>query len=173
MFTCDPLLRLAEAGIYRPVWSEEILDEVRRNLVARIGLTPVDAGHRIDEMNAAFPDAMTEGGAALLASVPASVDEGDRHVVATAIRARAQVIVTDNRRHFPDADLEAFDIDVQGSDEFLVHEWGVRRMAATRVIGEMLADLGRTPSEHARAIEARLPGFAQLLRDEETELTPR
>jgi len=32
---CDLLLRLAEAEMYRPLWSAEILDEVRRNLLRR------------------------------------------------------------------------------------------------------------------------------------------
>ena len=37
----DVLLRLAKAGTFRPLWSAEVLDEVRRNLPrASAGMTP-------------------------------------------------------------------------------------------------------------------------------------
>ncbi len=52
----DTLLRLAERGLYRPLWSPDILDELRRNLIARgIPVDPVD--RLIHEMTTAFPDA--------------------------------------------------------------------------------------------------------------------
>lgn len=38
-------------------------------------------------------------------------DPDDRHVLAAAIRARAQVIVTNNRKDFPAEDLRKWDID--------------------------------------------------------------
>ncbi|GAA1984277.1 PIN domain-containing protein [Amycolatopsis minnesotensis] len=41
--TADLLLRLAEAETFRPLWSEELLDEVRRNLVKWIKLTEEQA----------------------------------------------------------------------------------------------------------------------------------
>jgi hypothetical protein len=34
-YLCDSLLRLAEAGTYRPLWSASVLDELERALVAR------------------------------------------------------------------------------------------------------------------------------------------
>lgn len=37
MGTTDALLRLADAEIYRPIWSDEILEETRRNIVAKLG----------------------------------------------------------------------------------------------------------------------------------------
>jgi len=35
MPTADILLSLAYAGIYHPIWSDEILDEVKRNLAKK------------------------------------------------------------------------------------------------------------------------------------------
>ena len=35
----DTLLRVAEAGLYRLFWTEEILEEVRRNLVKNNRIT--------------------------------------------------------------------------------------------------------------------------------------
>jgi hypothetical protein len=45
---------------------------------------------------------------------------GDRHVLAAAIRASAQVIVTENRRDFPAAVLEEYGIETLGADDMLV-----------------------------------------------------
>jgi len=36
---CDTLLALGEAETFEPLWSAEILDEVGRNLVGRLGLS--------------------------------------------------------------------------------------------------------------------------------------
>lgn len=61
----DLLLSCAHVGVFRPVWQDEILDEVRRNatclLVQRQGLTADEATmavkHTLEQMATAFPDA--------------------------------------------------------------------------------------------------------------------
>ena len=52
------------------------------------------AQKRMADMNTAFPDARIEGWERLVGSVVLP-DPDDRHVVAAAIRGRADVIVTD------------------------------------------------------------------------------
>lgn len=52
---CDLLLRLAEADMYRPLWSEEILAEVERNLATAFAKTPQQAHRRVAQMRTAFP----------------------------------------------------------------------------------------------------------------------
>lgn len=66
---------------------------------------------------------MVEDVEPFLPAVPDAVDEGDRHVVAAALAARADGIVTRNIRHFPVEPLEALGIEVQALDEFLVNQW--------------------------------------------------
>ena len=46
-------------------------------------------------------------------------DPGDRHVLAAAVRSHSELIVTYNRRHFPAASVQAWEIDVQGPSAFL------------------------------------------------------
>jgi hypothetical protein len=46
-------------------------------------------------------------------------DPGDRHVLAAAIRGRADVIVTFNLNDFPSAALAPYDIEAQHPDDFL------------------------------------------------------
>ena len=59
-YLCDTLLRLAESESYRPLWSADVLTELRRNLIEqRLDTDNVD--HRISEMRRAFPDAEVAG----------------------------------------------------------------------------------------------------------------
>lgn len=48
-------------------------------------------------------------------------DPNDRHVLAAAIRCRADVIVTKNLRDFPNHVIERFGIEAQDPDEFILH----------------------------------------------------
>lgn len=58
---CDVLLRAAEADMYQLLWSEDILEEIRRNLVSKFGLTEHQATHRLDQMRTTFPEAAITG----------------------------------------------------------------------------------------------------------------
>src|SRR3990170_6215818 len=97
---CDLLLRLAERGLYRPAWSSEILDELVDSLTERRPENAERFRRRRERMEAAFAEAMAERPERFMSAVPDEVDPGDRHVVAAAFAARADVIVTNNVRHF-------------------------------------------------------------------------
>jgi predicted nucleic acid-binding protein len=116
---CDTRLRAAENGLYRLYWSDLILDEVHRNLIENAGITQRQADYRLSQMREAFPDAAVTGFERLIPVMPN--DEKDRHVLAAAVVAGAQVIVTSNLRDFPSAALEPFGIESQSPDEFLLH----------------------------------------------------
>jgi hypothetical protein len=49
-------------------------------------------------------------------------DAKDRHVLAAAIKAGAQVIVTRNISHFPQKILSEFDIEAQHPDDFILYQ---------------------------------------------------
>ena len=92
----DVLLRAAEVGLYRLRWSEEILDELGRNLREERGLTQEQTQHLLTEMRRAFPEATVSGYERLVGRM--TNHPGDRHVLAAAVQVAAQVIVTDNLR---------------------------------------------------------------------------
>ena len=73
--------------------------------------------------------------------MPDQIDEGDRHVAATAIAAHANVIVTANLRHFPSDALIGYDIAIQGPDEFLVHQLGLSSTSILQVLQDQAAAL--------------------------------
>lgn len=52
----DLLLRLADADLFEPLWSEEILAEVERTIV-KLGVPTEKAQRRVRQMRIAFPNA--------------------------------------------------------------------------------------------------------------------
>jgi hypothetical protein len=86
-YLCDTLLRLAEASAYRPLWSADILAELRRNLIAR-GVPPARVDRRLTQMNRSFPDALVTGYESLIDGM--TNHPKDRHVLAAALRANAE-----------------------------------------------------------------------------------
>jgi hypothetical protein len=105
----DVLLRLAERRLFRPAWSVEILGEVRESLIRR-ELDAARVDRRLQAMHDAFPEAMTDQVERFLSVVPDEVDEGDRHVAAAALAARADAIVTRNISDFAPTELFALGI---------------------------------------------------------------
>lgn len=119
-YLCDTVLRLAEGGTYRPLWSEDVIDELRRNLLANLGLTEEAVAHRLSEMRRSFPDAQVTGYENLVAAM--ACDTKDRHVLAAAARGDAEVLVTFNVSDFPRASVEPYDITVVNPDDFLLDQ---------------------------------------------------
>lgn len=118
-YLCDSILRLAEAELFRPLWSEGVLDELSRNLIIR-GLRRDQVDRRIGQMRRAFPDAMVEGYEPLIAAM--TCDPKDRHVLAAAVRANAEILVTFNLGDFPESSTAPYDITAVHPDDFLLDQ---------------------------------------------------
>ncbi|KTR41927.1 DNA-binding protein [Curtobacterium oceanosedimentum] len=157
----DLILRLADAGAFRPLWSDEVLDEVRRNVVGA-GVDPSGIDARIDAMQTYFPDATVTGYEALTAAM--TCDPKDRHVLAAAVRSKADVLVTFNLRDFPGASLEPFDVEVVHPDDFLLDQLDLFPGVVTRVLRELAEDYVDPPLTIDDVLEdlrrAGVPRFA-------------
>src|SRR5262249_16390776 len=79
----DPLLRAAEAGLYHPRWTDDILSEVRRNLVQDGLTTEEGADRRVVAGYQELLDRMVN-------------NPKDRYVLAAAVMASSRFIVTTN-----------------------------------------------------------------------------
>ena len=101
--------------MYLPRWSNEILDELRRTLLEKLGRSPEQVDHLLAELNRHFADARVEAFETLVALM--TNDPGDRHVIAAAVKCGAEAIVTFNLRHFPDTALDNWNIEAQHPDE--------------------------------------------------------
>ncbi|MFC0115577.1 PIN domain-containing protein [Kibdelosporangium aridum] len=118
-YLCDTLLSIAECGIYRPMWSADVLTELERNLRKR-GANDAQVAHRLEQMTAHFPDAMVTGYDDLVDSM--TNHPKDRHVLAAAVRGGAETLVTENLKDFPGDALEAYDIIAANQDDFLLDQ---------------------------------------------------
>lgn len=119
----DTLLHLAEADLFRPLWSTCILEETVRAL-EHIHLDMRSSGaaqRRVNVMNEAVGDACVDGWGDILGGIELP-DENDRHVLAAAIQGRADLIITTNVKDFPTRTLEQFNMEAQHPDDFLMNQ---------------------------------------------------
>lgn len=140
----DLLIRIAQTGLVQARWTEMILDEmfnaIRRN---RPDLDPAKLDRTRVLMATAVRDWKVTDFESLIDSLKLP-DPDDRHVLAAAIRARAQVIVTSNLRDFPGAELSRWDIEPRSPDAFVRDQISLDRDAIVAAI-QQIADSWRNP----------------------------
>lgn len=142
-YLCDTLLRLAEASAYRPLWSAEVLTELRRNLIERdIPAERVD--RRIAHMTRSFPDAIVTGYESLIDGM--ANDPKDRHVLAATVRANAEVLVTFNMSDSPEPALKPYDVIAIHPDEFLLDQLDLYPGVTLEVLRQQAASYRRVPN---------------------------
>jgi predicted nucleic acid-binding protein len=115
----DLLMRLALAGLFRARWTEAIHDEwVRSVLANNPSLTPDRLARTRALMNEAIRDCLVTEYEGTIGSLSLP-DPSDRHILAAAIHAGAEVIVTFNLKDFPNEILAPYGIEVLHPDDFL------------------------------------------------------
>lgn len=120
--TRDLLIRIAQAGLVRAKWTHKILDEVLDNLAANRPDIPAEKLSRLRGlMNASVRDCLVEGYEPLIEGLKLP-DPDDRHVLAAAIKAGAQMIVTSNLKDFPAADLANWNLEARSPDDFVLDQ---------------------------------------------------
>jgi hypothetical protein len=165
---CDSLLRFAEAGFYRPLWSDRVLDEVFY-AVCRIhpDIDPPRIRRRLDAMATAFTDANVTGWEAVAAGLDLP-DPDDRHVLAAAIAGGGQSLVTFNLKDFPVEPLTAAGVEARHPDEFLLDQLDLFPSLALEVLTRQADDMHRPPSDLAgllnRLERCGVPDFADAVR---------
>lgn len=160
------VLGVAKTGAFTPLWSARILEEWAR---AARKLGPAgepQARAEIALTQAAFPDAevaVPEGVAARL-WLP---DENDIHVLAAAVGASADAIMTLNAKDFPKGTLAEEGLIRLDPDAALYGHWLEAPDAVEAVAQSVLAQaqsLSGTPWEmRALLKKARLPRLAKAL----------
>lgn len=117
----DLLLRLAERELYVPYLSHRILDEMARNLVKNHPdqIPRAKADRLVEIIKDAFEEAIVDASAIGALETAMTNDPGDRHVLAAAVAAGAEAIVSFDHRHFPPTALEPHGCVLIGPQEFL------------------------------------------------------
>ena len=164
----DFLLRLADRYLFAPLWSADIHTEWMRSLLADRPDLSADVLERTRAvMDRHFPDAVVTGYGALVVGLDLP-DPGDRHVLAAAIRGQADVIVTQNLRHFPVDRLASHGLAAQHPDPFVVDLFEASPdevLATVRGHRAALRNPPRSASDHLAALErVGLVRTASLLR---------
>jgi len=104
--------------LFLPYWSQQVLDETWRTYAVKLRHGAQYASTRLAEIVIGFPDALQ---ADLEPEIDQCTNEAkDRHVLAAAIKAQAQVIVTFNQKHFLPEHLEKWGIVAMNPNDFLL-----------------------------------------------------
>lgn len=115
----DFLMHLALVDLFRARWTEEIHEEWIRNVLkSRPDLTREQLTRTKELMDAHARDSVITGYEKLSSSLILP-DAGDRHVLAAAIHAKAEFIVTFNLRDFPIDALAPLGVEAIHPDAFL------------------------------------------------------
>lgn len=158
----DLLLRLAERPRqYLPVWSEEILAETHRTQTGRLGWPPHLADSFGRELRAQFPEAMSAGYEHLLGSM--QNDPKDHHVLAAAVKAGAEVILTFNLKDFPEPALAPWGIAAVHPQAYLLTLYEMDDLQVVSRIAQIAAKRGQDPEDILLRLGVSLPLFASRL----------
>ncbi len=152
----DLLIRIGHAGLVRARWTEQILDEVFRNIrLRRPDLNDASLQRTRTLMSAAVRDSLVIGYEPLIEGLTLP-DRDDRHVLAAAIRSGAQVIVTSNLKDFPSSALKAFGMEAQSPDEFVLNLLDLAPGAVAAIVSKQAADLKNPPHTRDQLLETLL-----------------
>jgi len=131
----DFLIRLARTNLFSAKWTDHIHDEWIRNLSARRPEIAERLQRTRELMDRAVPDCLVQGYEPLVEGLELP-DRDDRHVLAAAIRAGAQAIVTFNLKDFPESSLARFDLEALHPDVFAEQQMNLAEGAVLRAAKE-------------------------------------
>lgn len=165
----DLLMRCALTDLFRPKWSEQINEEWIESLLAnRPDLTRSKLERTRKLMNRHTRDALVSGHEYLIETIELP-DKNDEHVLAAAIHAKADVIVTYNLKDFPEATLSKHNLEAQHPDTFLTHLIDLNHPGICSAVKRVIQSLNNPPlsvDEYLQVLEAHeLTQFAAELRD--------
>ena len=116
------LLALSTVGLFQARWSADILGEWASALQkGKVPLAAEALALMADQMNRQHPQGLVTDYQELIPDLTLP-DDNDRHVLAAAIRAQAQVIVTFNLKDFPPSRLKRHNVLALPPDQ-LIRPW--------------------------------------------------
>jgi predicted nucleic acid-binding protein len=149
-------MELAAGGLFRAKWTEQIRDKWIRNVLKeREDLKPEQLARTKQMMNQAVPDCLVDDYHELFEGLKLP-DDDDRHVLAAAIHAACDAIITFNLKDFPKDYLAKFQLELLHPDEFLFHQFGLNTAAVVVAAQRCRARLKkppRTAEEHLDTLE--------------------
>ncbi|MFD4441346.1 PIN domain-containing protein [Nocardia sp. NPDC058519] len=165
----DTMLRLAEADLIQPLWSAEILTELRRNLCSRQKsdeLAAAKVDRLISTLTGFFPDSIVEGYEPLVDRM--ENHPKDRHVLAAALQGNADVLLTFNLKDFEVRPIGDGFPELLHPDAFLLDVLDLAPGRVIRLLDRQVAEHKRPP-KHIQGLldvldRSGVPGFAAEVR---------
>jgi predicted nucleic acid-binding protein len=136
----DTLLRLAELELYTPLWSDRILEEMSRSLIGH-RLTEGQASRIEQAMRAAFEEAEVDAAEIERLESAMTNEANDRHVLAAAVAADSELVVTFNLDDFPPEACEPVGVEAVHPDDFLLDLHDLAPEAVRAALEQQAADL--------------------------------
>jgi hypothetical protein len=114
-------------------------------------------------MDQAFPEAMVSVPAELSQALECIPDANDRHVLATAILAHVDAVVTTNTKHFPGSCLEKFGVICLTADDFLVHQYHLYPQLVLDKLDDEAAGISQNRDYVVRSLRPFAGKFVSLI----------
>ncbi|MBD2179234.1 PIN domain-containing protein [Pseudanabaena sp. FACHB-1998] len=165
----DILIQLAIADLFRAKWTNLIHDEWIRNLIENRPDLPKEKLNQVkDLMNSQVRDSLVTDFEQLIPSLTLP-DPNDRHILAAAIVAEADVIVTFNLKDFPDLNISQYGITAKHPDDFIADLIGLnpfKVMAAVETCRQRLKKQPKTSNEYLEILlKQGLPLSVSMLKE--------
>ena len=162
----DSLLRLAELELYTPLWSVRILEEMTRNLVEQ-RITEEQAARIEQAMRQAFEEAEVDPAEIERLEPAMTNDPKDRHVLAAAVAADSELIVTFDLYDFPPEACDPVGVEAIHPHEFLLDLYDLDPEGVRAALEQQAGDLNPPwpLDELLRALtKAGVPRFVDAVR---------
>jgi predicted nucleic acid-binding protein len=154
----DLFLRLSEEPrLICPKWTHEIWEETHRTLINKLNWPEATAASRIKAAQEAFPEALIEDFEGFIEKC--TNDPKDRHILAAAIRAKVETIVTMNVKHFKSEDLEPWGVTAAHPGDYLKVLYDLDEGVVVSVLHRMAELRGKSISDMLSRLSAAVPTF--------------
>ena len=164
IIACDVLLTAFDHGLYEPVVSTTVLDEVERTLIDGFPHLPSEAiRSRVVAMRSVLDDQLVE---AETRGVPVEINPKDRHVVGAALQGEATLVVTNDGRLRNEIVASGLALRGVDLDTFMTTLWESAPADVVSVADSLIRKRRRPPvtkSEMLASIESHMPNLVERL----------
>lgn len=164
----EVVLGVAAAGLFEPLWSARILEEWARAAIKLGAEGEAQARAEIALLRARWPGAERPAAPGVAARLWLP-DEDDIHVLAVAVDAGADMIMTLNAKDFPRGTLAEEGLERVDPDSYLITLWMAHPEAidsvGRAVLGQAREMSGTAWEMRPLLKKARLPRLAKALAD--------
>lgn len=158
---CDFLLTAFDHGLFEPVVSAAVLDEVERTLLEDFPhIDPEGLRRRVGYVRLTLADQVVD---VTEAEVPEAINPKDRHVVGAALAGEAALVVTEDARLRREIEAAGIGVETVDADAFAMRLWATSPTGVDGTVRRLIAKRRRRPvseAEMAAQLAAHFPSMS-------------